>query len=129
MRDVIPRQTEQVIDVLVELVFRVPQLRVMEQTVETLMSLFQQKQIDGDDKKTYCLTSVDRTEGEVNSLAIDIKSHESMSAAQHRSNRSTQQRKQWQHAGQTEEEEKEHEEGEETKKVSEREGREGEEKG
>ena len=41
---------------------------------EEMVSLFQQKQTDGDDKKTYCLTSVDRTEGEAKSLAIDIKS-------------------------------------------------------
>ena len=38
VRDVIHRQTDQVIDVPVLLVFRVPQLRVMEQTVETLKS-------------------------------------------------------------------------------------------
>ena len=35
-------------------------------------------------------------ENAVKSLAIDIKIHESVSAAKHRSNRSTQQRKQWQ---------------------------------
>ena len=50
----------------------------------------------GDNKKTYCSTSVDRTKGEDKSLAIDSKSHEFVSAAQHRSIRSTQQRKQWQ---------------------------------
>ena len=38
VRDVIHRQTDQVIDVPVVLIFRVPQLRVMEQTVETLKS-------------------------------------------------------------------------------------------
>ena len=73
-----------------------------------MVSLFQQKQTDGDNKKTYCSTSVDRTKGEDKSLAIDIKSPKSatadpterltgtderlmsVSAAQHRSNRSTQ---------------------------------------
>ena len=48
---------------------------------EELVSLFQQKHTNGDDKKMYCSTNVDRTEGEVKSLAIDIKSHESVSAA------------------------------------------------
>ena len=58
-------------------------------------------------RKTYCSTSVDRTEGEVKSLAVDIKSHESVSAAKHRSNRSTQQRRQWQQPRKKEEEGKE----------------------
>ena len=71
---------------------------------EEVGSLFQQKQTDGDDKKMYCSTSVDRTEGEVKSLATDIKSQESVSAAQHRSNQSTQQRKQWQQPRKKEEE-------------------------
>ena len=35
-----------------------------------------QEQTD-DDKKTYCLTSIDRTEKKIKSLAIDIKGHES----------------------------------------------------
>ena len=46
---------------------------------EEMMSSF-----DGDNKNMYCSTSVDRTKGEDKSLAIDIKSHESGSAAQHR---------------------------------------------
>ena len=70
---------------------------------EEMMSPF-----DGDNKKTCCSTSVDRTKGEDRPLAIDI-SHESVSAAQHRSTQGTQQqhnnchRKQQQQAGQVEE--------------------------
>ena len=69
---------------------------------EEMASVFQQKQTDGDNKKTCCSASVDRTKGEDKSLAIDI-SHESVSAAQHRSNL-TQQRKQWQQPRKEEEE-------------------------
>ena len=36
-----------------------------------------QEQTDDDDKKTFCLTSIDWTEKEIKSFAIDIKSHES----------------------------------------------------
>ena len=61
----------------------------------------------GDNKKTYCSTSVDRTKGEDKSPARDSKSHEFVSAAQHRSIRSTQQRKQWQQPRKEEEEGKE----------------------
>ena len=92
---------------------------------EEMVSLFQRKQTDGDNKKAYCSTSVDRTKGEDKSLAIDMKSHESVSAAKHRSNRSTQQRnncriKQWQQP-------RKEEEGREEKGREEREkGRKGE---
>ena len=104
---------------------------------QEMVSLFHQKQTDGDHKKTYCSTSVDR-KGEDKFLSIDIKSLESatadpierltgteerlmsVSAAQHRSNRSTQQRRQWQQPR------KEQEEGKEEKCREEREkGRKG----
>ena len=85
---------------------------------------------DGDNKKTCCSASVDRTKGEDRPLAIDI-SHESVSAAQHRSNQSTQQqhnnchRKQQQQAGQVEEEGERGQEGrKEEEKESKEEGRE-----
>ena len=35
------------------------------------------EQIDDDNQKTYCSTSVEMTEEEVMSLAVDIKSHKS----------------------------------------------------
>ena len=34
-----------------------------------------QEQTDGDNQKTYCLAPFERTEEEVRSLAIDVKSH------------------------------------------------------
>merc|ERR1712064_73905 len=42
-----------------------------------MVSLLKQEQIDDDNKKTYCVDSIDRLEDEGKSLAVDIKSHKS----------------------------------------------------
>jgi len=45
--------------------------------IDEMVSLLKQEQIDDDNKKTYCLDSIDRVEDEGKSLAVDIKSHKS----------------------------------------------------
>jgi len=45
--------------------------------IEEMVSLLKQEQIDDDNKKTYCVDSIDRLEDEGKSLAVDIKSHKS----------------------------------------------------
>jgi hypothetical protein len=45
--------------------------------IDEMVSLLKQEQTDDENKKTYCLDSIDRAEDEGKSLAIDIKSHKS----------------------------------------------------
>ena len=45
--------------------------------IDEMVSLLQQEQVDDDNKKTYCLDSIDRVEDEGKSLAVDIESHKS----------------------------------------------------
>ena len=45
--------------------------------IDEMVSLIKQEQTDDENKKTYCLDSIDRAEDEGKSLAIDIKSHKS----------------------------------------------------
>merc|ERR1712012_90889 len=45
--------------------------------IDEMVSLLKQEQTDDDNKKTYCLDSIDRVEDVGKSLAVDIKSHKS----------------------------------------------------
>eukprot|EP00450_Noctiluca_scintillans_P000408 CAMPEP_0194501534 /NCGR_PEP_ID=MMETSP0253-20130528/22736_1 /TAXON_ID=2966 /ORGANISM="Noctiluca scintillans" /LENGTH=79 /DNA_ID=CAMNT_0039343523 /DNA_START=32 /DNA_END=268 /DNA_ORIENTATION=- len=45
--------------------------------IDEMVSLLRQEQTDDENKKTYCLDSIDRAEDEGKSLVLDIKSHKS----------------------------------------------------